>query len=72
MRMLSASNVAWQVFPELANNIMELRSVSLQFASPRDALFQNLKMAGRGSIRKPPNLIDWVHSLKQLAQTAGE
>jgi len=70
--MLSASHVAWQVFPELANNIMELRSVSLQFASPRDALFQNFKMAGRGSIRKPPNLIDWVHSLKQLAQTAGE
>ena len=70
--MLSASNVAWQVFPELANNIRELRSVSLQFASPRDALFQNFKMAGRGSIRKPPNLIDWVHSLKQLAQTAGE
>ena len=64
--------VGSQVFPELHNNIRELRCASLTFASVRDALFQHFKTAGRGSIRKPPNLIDRVISLKQLAQATGE
>jgi hypothetical protein len=62
----------WQVFSGLVHTIKELHCTSLRIASPRDALFSNFKLAGRGSISKPPNLIDWVHSLKQLAQRAGE
>jgi hypothetical protein len=53
-------------------NIRELRCVPLRFASAREALFQNFRLAGRGSIRRPPHLLDWVHSLRQLAQKAGE
>lgn len=44
----------------------------MRFASAREALFQNFRLAGRGSIRRPPHLLDWVHSLRQLAQKAGE
>lgn len=61
-----------QAHPVLFFNIRELHCCSLAFSTQRDMLFSNFKMSGRGSIRKPPNMIDWVHSLKQLAVRGGE
>ena len=58
--------------PVLFFSIQELHCCSLAFSTQRDMLFSNFKMSGRGSIRKPPNLIDWVHSLKQLAVRGGD
>jgi len=60
------------VFPSLSWQIREIRCLFFDQVSPRDALFHNFQLAGRGSIRKPPNLVDWVHSLRQLERRAGD
>lgn len=61
-----------QVFPTLFWQIREIRCLFFNQVSPRDALFHNFQLAGRGAIRKPPNLVDWVHSLRQLEKRAGD
>ena len=55
----------------LYNTIREITCCNMVHTSARDQLFYNFKLGGRGSIRKPPNLIDWTLSLRQLAARAG-
>lgn len=70
--LLQLADPCGQVFPTLFWQIREIRCLFFDQVLPRDALFHNFKLAGRGSIRKPPNLVDWVHSLRQLEKRAGD
>ena len=56
----------------LYNTIREITCCNMVHTSARDQLFYSFKLGGRGSIRKPPNLIDWTLSLRQLAARAGD
>ena len=56
----------------LYESIRDLHCCSLSYSSQKDALFYNFKVSARGSIRRPPNLVDWVQALQQLALRAGE
>ena len=62
----------FQAHPVLYQSIREIHCCNMVHKSPRDQLFYNFKLGGRGSIRKPPNLIDWTLSLRHLASRAGE
>ena len=61
-----------QAHPVLYQSIREINCCNMVHKSPREQLFYNFKLGGRGSIRKPPNLIDWTLSLRHLAARAGE
>ena len=57
--------------PVLYHSIRALHAVCIEYASPREEAFGNFKLAGRGSIRRPPSVISWVVCPKNL-QRQGE
>ena len=40
------------------------------YKDDKEALFANFKTAGRSSIRKPPNAISWVMSIKKVLKSS--
>ena len=71
MKLLFA-NPPGQVFPTLFWQVREIRCLFFDKVPLRDMIFHNFQLAGRSAIRKPPNLVDWVHSLRQLEKRAGD
>lgn len=55
-----------QVHPKLYHSVRSLNCVCLAYSNTKEEIFGNFKLAGRGSIRKPPSVISWVVCLKKL------
>lgn len=54
--------------PKFARSIQNIQCLCMSYQTKRDELLANFKLSARGSIRKPPNAITWVHSLDVLAK----
>ena len=61
-----ASLFLWH--PKFARSIQNIQCLCMSYQTKRDELLANFKLSARGSIRKPPNAITWVHSLDVLAK----
>lgn len=59
------------MLPILHNSVENLHAVCLQYETASEELFCAFKMAGRGALRKGPNVLSWVVGLKKLV-TRGE
>ena len=55
--------------PKLYESSRAIWCLRFHFASKRDELFHNFQASARGSIRKLPNVLQWVASIKNLAIT---
>lgn len=58
----------FQWHPKFARSIQNIYCLCMSYQTKRDELLANFKLSARGSIRKPPNAITWVHSLDVLAK----
>ena len=56
---------------ELWNSLRHIHAWNMVFPSLKDQIDSNFEMSCRGSIRKPPNVLSWVHVLSKMRQ-AGE
>lgn len=61
-----------QVHPVLFESLKKIYCYPFAFENLREAMFINFKLSNRGAIRKPPNLITWMHSLEELRENCGD
>jgi hypothetical protein len=60
------------VHPVFYESLKKVHCHCFQYESKRGELFANFKLSHRGSIRKPPNVFTWVHSLEILMHEHGD
>ena len=54
--------------PELHDSFLSLQCANLAFNTDREQVFHNFQVSARGSIRKAPNVISWVVTLKRMSK----
>lgn len=56
----------FQAHPVLANSIKSIHVVMLEHQSKHDELLYNFRASNRGALCRPPSILTWVQSVKQL------